>query len=455
MISFKESLEIKKTETIAYKCFYEMALKGINPESFVDWLDKHSETNNLILKCEEWVNTELKINEQGFFQKVGNWMQNLTGKGSQNQDPLATASNQAVAKISDLIKKSNRQGSRLAQKEIQDSLYNVLQTLKNTTVQSPVVPSAPKETPPVPKPITPMPGSPQTIDQAQKQMAQQAKDLRASSGEEYFGDNTINPLDKKLMEIRIRNLCTVISDSGYNPKSFAEWLTSEFILDESSWLGGALAGIKGGIKGGWERLMGGGEGGIWDAFRKGYRGGRDDKYDQYDLQSIEDAVKHLNDFSAKLGSIDAYKQLSQQLGDLASKLKNAAIAKPPEPAVEAPKPKTDDTAVDPMAAAMGSASAKPVDPMAAAMGSSTNVDTPTGDSADLIKKAEDFIVSKKGNIMKQIQQKWKTLSPEAKKEIANSQQFKAVQANSIPFTHGELLKLVNSKLKAVSSAAAK
>lgn len=373
MISFKESLELKKTEKLASECFREMIIRGISPESFVEWLDIHSETDHIADKAEKWVITELKVNEQGFFQNVGNfmqgaankvqgavgnWMQNagnkmMAGSGS-NQDPLVVASNQAVEKINDLIKKSNRQNSRLAQKDIQDSLYGILKTLKNTPVAT--------QPPPIPpqagaKPMKPMAGGPPTVDAASKARAAGAATDRASSPDQFHYESSrhgkINPIEIKLMETRIKSLCFLIEERGFDSKLFAEWITNEYVLDEANWLGGAWAGLKGGLAGGFDRFMGGGEGSVWDAFTKGYKGSRDEKYDQYDIKSIEDAIKHLTDFSGKLDAAN-YKELSKQIADLSANLRNVATSKAPaevaaKPTGEAPPPAGETPPADPAA----------------------------------------------------------------------------------------------------------
>lgn len=367
MISFKESLEFKKTEKLALECFREMIIRGISPEAFVEWLDTHSETDHIADKAEKWIVTELKVNEQGFFQNVGNFMQGaankvqgavgsfmqnagnkmMAGSGS-NQDPLVVASNQAVEKINDLIKKSNRQNSRLAQKDIQDSLYGILKTLKNTPVAT--------QPPPIPpqagaKPMKPMAGGPPTVDAASKARAAGAATDRASSPDQFNYESSrhgkINPIEIKLMEARIKSLCFLIEGRGFNSKLFAQWIANEYVLDEANWLGGAWAGLKGGLAGGFDRFMGGGEGSVWDAFTKGYKGSRDEKYDQYDMKSIEDAIKHLTDFSGKLDAAN-YKELSKQIADLSANLRNVATSKAPaesgaKPAGEAPPAEAGET----------------------------------------------------------------------------------------------------------------
>lgn len=327
MISFKESVQIKTTEKLANECFFIMLNHNINPESLVEWFDTHSEADDISKKAVNWIKTEIHLNEQGLLQKIGGYFQNLTNAGNQStKDPLTTASQAAITKLSDLLKKSQRQGSKLNQTSVQDALQKVLQVLKNTPIAS-VPPPLPQSAQQSPQPIKPMQGGPPTIQQAQQQMAQGAKNARATSGEQYFGDSTVNIIDRKLMETRIKKLCYALEESGYCSKKFVNWISNEYVLGESSWLGAAWQGIKGGLSSGFDRFMGGGEGSVLDAFRKGYRGGQQEKYDQYDTQAIEDAVKHLNDFASKL-SAPQHQELSKQIAELSSVLKNVSIAKP-------------------------------------------------------------------------------------------------------------------------------
>ena len=90
-------------------------------------------------------------------------------------------------------------------------------------------------------------------------------------------------------------------------------------INESGFIGGAWSGLKGAVKGGWDRLMGGGEGSIWDSIQGGYRSGRDSKYDDYDRQAIADAIKHLGNFSKQIEG-STLQNFQQQINGLITNL---------------------------------------------------------------------------------------------------------------------------------------
>ena len=441
MISFRESLQLKKFEKLASECFAEMMAHHISPESFVEWLDIHSEAENISDKAENWITTELHLNEQGLLQKVGGWFQNLANQGKQtSQDPLTVASQQAMAKITDLIKKSQRQGSKLNQPSVQGALQKVLQVLKNTPVVS-VPPPLPKEQPPqpqTPKPIPQMPGAPPTIQQAQQQMAQGAKSARASSGEEYFGDSTINIIDKKLMETRIKNFCYALEENGYSSKKFVDWIVNEYVLGESSWLGAAWQGIKGGLSSGFDRLMGGGEGSVLDAFRKGYKGGQQEKYDQYDVKAIEDAVKHLSDFAGKL-TAPQYQELSKQIAELSSMLKNVSVSKT--------EPTTPPPTTPPSEGDKGGGADDMMQKLSAFSAQSATETPPAKPSVtpeEFLKNYPERTTKGKLSVVGSI----RNLPKDIQDKILQTDEFKAVMANQSP----PLILALSKKIKSMTPA---
>lgn len=449
MISFKESLQIKKTEKLAEECFSLMLNHNIDPELFVEWLNTHSESADISNKAVNWITTEIKLNEQGILQKIGGYFQNLTNSGSQtNQDPLTAASQSAISKLTDLLKKSQRQGSKLNQDSVQNSLQKVLQVLKNTPVSS--VPPALPKTPQTPQPIKPMAGAPLTIQQAQQQMAQGAKNARASSGEEYFGDSTVNVIDRKLLEARIKNLCYVLEEKGYQSENFVKWIINEYTLGESNWLGAAWQGIKGGLSSGFDRIMGGGEGSVLDAFRKGYKGGQQEKYDQYDTQAIEDAVKHLNDFASKL-SAPQHQELSKQIAELSAVLKNISISKPaPQPTQ--PTDPTSPTSPEP-ADKKGSDSDDMMKKLSAYSAQSQTDNSSSSPVVDDKAKAEEFLknypekttkgkLSVVGSIRK--------LPKDMQDKILQTDEYKAVMAKQTPPAILALSKKIKSMTPASS-----
>lgn len=135
--------------------------------------------------------------------------------------------------------------------------------------------------------------------------------------------NSFSPIGQKLFETRIKSICYKLDELKINPYHFATCFVDEFCEDnninESGFIGGAWSGLKGAVKGGWDRLMGGGEGSIWDSIQGGYRSGRDSKYDEYDRQAIADAIKHLGNFSKQIEG-STLQNFQQQINGLITNL---------------------------------------------------------------------------------------------------------------------------------------
>lgn len=352
MMSFRESLETKKTMAIARECFTEMARRNVDPESFVAWLESSLEERPEMLESEggAWLETELKLNEAGFLKSM---FSNIFK--SKPTDPLQAA----MSKVQDLITRSNRQGSRLSQEKIQNMLHSMLSLLKSRQFPTPASqaakpgdagkPAAPGK-PPAPAPGA-RPGAPRAnIDLSAKSFATgpggtmpvgsgtarkpQAAGARTTT-QRFESSNGVSNIERMLLETRIKSLCFLLSDTGHDPMAFAQWYTSQRSLDES-WLGGAISGIKGGLAGGWDRLMGGGEGSVLDAFRKGYTTSRDANYDQDDIKAMDDAMRHLSDFAKNLPA-DQFADVQKQIADLVTSLRDASTAKMPQQKPQEPR----------------------------------------------------------------------------------------------------------------------
>jgi hypothetical protein len=123
--------------------------------------------------------------------------------------------------------------------------------------------------------------------------------------------------------------CVLLYEMEINPVAFADWATSEDVVCEAGdWLGGAWSGLKGGLAGGWDELMRGGTGGFFGGFRKGWRSSRDTKYDQYDIQAIDDAMKHFQDLANRLSGSE-HADLNAKMAQLIDNLKKVSAEKPP------------------------------------------------------------------------------------------------------------------------------
>ena len=352
MISFRESLETKKTLQIASECFAEMVRHKVDPDLFADWLGLHAEefSDSLTAESQAWLETELRLNEAGLISDLASKAKGFLGglfKGGSG-DPLASA----MSKIQDLIGRSKRQGSRLSQENLQSMLHNVMAVLKSRQFPTPATAQ------PAAQPAEPQPAAAQPPADARAGVPRANVDLSpqvsvAGAGGSYkptaatpkpttpapkpkpqtfVNVEGVSTLQRKLLETRLKSLCFLLSDSGYDPMAFAEWYTSQRVLDEG-WLTGALAGIKGGLAGGWDRFMGGGEGSVLDAFRKGYITSRDASYEQDDIRAIESAMKSLIEFSKGLPP-EQFADVQKQIAELITALREALTARI--------KPKTED-----------------------------------------------------------------------------------------------------------------
>lgn len=352
MNSFRESLEIRKTLAVASECFSEMQRRQVDPESFVNWVESldHSYDRDLVAECMEWLETELRLNEAGFVSNIMDKTKGLLGslfQGS-SKDPLQAA----MAKVQDLIKKSSRASSRLSQDKLQSALHGMLSTLKSRQFPTPSMAQSQEPTkvgvPRANVDLSPQVGVAGPGSYKVATAASTAPVQPVQTKTDKFSETT-SLIQRGLLETRMRNLCYLLSELGYNPKSFAEWYTSQRELEES-WLAGALSGIKGGLAGGWDRIMGGGTGSILDAFRKGYITSRDAVYEKEDLRAIDEAIKHLLDFAKGLPP-EGFADVQKQIAELISMLKEAATARvkassEPEAKPSEEKPKDAPPAAD-------------------------------------------------------------------------------------------------------------
>lgn len=371
MITFKESIEIKNTIKLAEKCFYMMESYKISSINFVDWIESsfdNSQDINENLRL--WLQTEINflenydsevfeeeditfgqslakdfdaVKNSTIGKKIGQWgsaaLQGVK-KGMQqysaHSDVQSMAKNVGTAKqkLIDLFKRGERQGSILSNDKIKTALSNIINMLQkidpSTIGRTPQPANANPET--ARYNAANVPEQPASPDMANVTFNGQpsggdAKQItpfdRTTTKTANLQTNSFSPIGQKLFETRIKSICYKLDELKINPYHFATCFVDEFCEDnninESGFIGGAWSGLKGAVKGGWDRLMGGGEGSIWDSIQGGYRSGRDSKYDDYDRQAIADAIKHLGNFSKQIEG-STLQNFQQQINGLITNL---------------------------------------------------------------------------------------------------------------------------------------
>jgi len=357
MITFKESIEIKNTIKLAEKCFYMMESYKISSINFVDWIESSFDDNQDINEnLRLWLQTEInflenydsevfeeeditfgqslakdfdavknstigkKIGQLGSaaFQGVKKGMQQY----SAYSDVQSMAKNVGTAKqkLIDLFKRGERQGSILSNDKIKTALSNIINMLQK------IDPSTIGRTPQPDMANVTFNGQPSGGDAKQITPFDPTTSITPN-----LQTNSFSPIGQKLFETRIKSICYKLDELKINPYHFATCFVDEFCEDnninESGFIGGAWSGLKGAVKGGWDRLMGGGEGSIWDSIQGGYRSGRDSKYDDYDRQAIADAIKHLGNFSKQIEG-STLQNFQQQINGLITNLNKTLTYKP-------------------------------------------------------------------------------------------------------------------------------
>lgn len=297
MISFRDSIQNRHLNEAAAECFTLMIDRGIDPDSFIEWLSANIESEQVSENCFVWLEASMReVVEEG----VGDMFRGLFAKDTS----LKKAVSDAIYKLNDLLARGQRQNSRLNKKELEEMMRGMVAILKHMPVPEEGRPVPPGPVPPVPPgPVPPVPPPPP--------------------------HESVTFAQKKLLETRLRMACVLLYEMGANPVAFAEWATSEeSVCEASDWLGGAWAGLKGGLAGGWDELMRGGAGGFFGGFRKGWRSSRDTKYDQYDIQAIDDAMKHFQDLANRLPGPE-HAELNTKIAQLIDNLKKVSAEKPP------------------------------------------------------------------------------------------------------------------------------
>ena len=321
MINFNQFKENKKTIALGQICFQIMETYGINSSIFFEWIKTIKDSKDISSNIDLWFDTEINFIENYHSEIIENFSENIetttslikelinqfeyiknheSNKISENiQNRISTYlppnhikfimtnAEQSKEKLEDLLSKSQREGSVLNNKIIQTALNSIVRKFEY------IKPNIIKK----------------LIQRNPNQMTQDKQknfDISKISADDivlgHHSESVMNPLQVKLFEIKLKSVCYKLDEIGINPHDFVTCFVSEFCennnINESNWLGGAWAGLKGAVKGGWERLMGGGDGTFWGAVQKGYRTGRDTRYGEYDKESIKDAIAHLKNFTS-------------------------------------------------------------------------------------------------------------------------------------------------------------
>lgn len=258
----------------------------------------------------------------------------------------------AKQKLIDLFKRGERQGSILSNDKIKTALSNIINMLQkidpSTIGRTPQPANANKEFDTTETPAQPAQPNMANVTFNGQPSGGDAKQItpfdRTTTKTGNLQTNSFSPIGQKLFETRIKSICYKLDELKINPYHFATCFVDEFCEDnninESGFIGGAWSGLKGAVKGGWDRLMGGGEGSIWDSIQGGYRSGRDSKYDDYDRQAIADAIKHLGNFSKQIEG-STLQNFQQQINGLITNLNKTLSYKPQQNVAPENKEKVD------------------------------------------------------------------------------------------------------------------
>ena len=339
MISFRESINNRQFNSLASDLFTNMIIHNINPDAFVEWLSKNMESNNIVLESRSWLDAEFSINENEFLNMAKNAWTGIKAKASdaygsvmkryQPDTSPQKAVSDAVTMLGDLLNRGSRQNSRLNKPNLETAMRDMLGMLKGVTKFPTVNPNTTVNPDPVERSKDPSNAKDIGVDH----IVPDARPLILSHKEW-----TPSFSQKKILETRARLASILLYERGVDPFYFSKWMTSTSEVNEvANWLGGAWAGLKGGLAGGWDNLMKGGSSGFFGGFRGGWRTSRDSKYDQYDISSINNAVKHLESISEKFKNEQEHQDMTEKLYKLIELLKNVAIEKPPIPEPEEPE----------------------------------------------------------------------------------------------------------------------
>ena len=313
MKTFLETLEQNKTNKIAHECFVLMAEKGINPLSYVAWLEKNDGLNspNIVQESKEWLVLEMDTINEGplsygvgqLTAKVPQWIGGAVDKtadwvGQQGQDfaqgfsdawpqdePSSTQTESpvqtAIKALQDLSKRANRRGSSLQQSNIQQLLFNVLQNLQQMpTPQTPQTPN-PSST------VTPS-GVPVPTPQVS------------------WSNYLLNKNNQAIYEAQINDLANSLLVVGIDPTLFTEWYINEGMHYTSieQFEEGFLSDLWGGAKS-W--MQG-----------KGFFNGMDQAKEDDDRKAAQSTLQAI----IPLMHSGEYPQINQQLQVIAKQLQN-------------------------------------------------------------------------------------------------------------------------------------
>ena len=372
MINYRDFSSRDRTMKLAEQCFVIMERNDICTENFVEWLFATGiNSEDIVAESSSWLEIEMSLNEAGFAynmgaglrkagqtvagmaqragQAIGTGIQNVRTAMTPQPNPqpnpataeLAQQPEQSIHGLSvkvktsleDLFKRGSR-GGILGSKDVQDALSGLIQKLNQYDAQLKV--AQPKVAQPAqparPAPFSP--GLPLNPKDAEAQRQEADRKARASAGPDVGSAEwgSVNHIGKRLTETRIREFCELLHESGVDPSKFVDWYISEgSYLNESEGISAGLSGIWGGLGSMAKRAFGGGDGSWGDAFQSGYRSSSSDKYRQYDLKSIDAAVKDLNQLSQYLGGTEL-ENLSNDIESLSTMLVNSKT-----PAAEQPE----------------------------------------------------------------------------------------------------------------------
>lgn len=378
MINYRDFSSRDKTMKLAEECFILMDRNNVCPENFVEWLfEVGINSEDLVSESFSWLEVETSLNEAGFAynmgagirkagqtlggmaqragQAIGAGVQNIrnamTPQASSPPNPSAELAaqppQQTVHGMSLRVKKSLenlfKRGSRggiLANKNVQDALSGLIQKLNQYDAQLKV--AQPKA---AAQPARPAPFSsslPLNPADAEAQRREADRKARASAGPDVGSAEwkNLGYAGKRLTEVKLRKFCILLHESGVDPSKFVDWYISEGLyLNESEGISAGLSGIWGGLGSMAKRAFGGGEGSWGDAFQSGYRSSSADKYRQYDLKSIDAAVKELSQLSQHLKGTEL-DNLGDDIESLSTMLVNSKTPTVPEPE-KAEEPEAD------------------------------------------------------------------------------------------------------------------
>jgi hypothetical protein len=191
----------------------------------------------------------------------------------------------AIQSLQDLSKRANRHGSKLQQANIQQMLFNLIQTLQDPNSMAQQQPAG--TVPPVRQP------QPQPQPQLQPQPQPQPQTTTPPQQQTSWTDHGFGGvLRKKLYEVRIKNLADNLVSAKIDPELFVDWYINEgmnssrFDEDFRQWAHGLWGGVKGMFNG------------------KGFTGGWNEVDDDYDREAAENTLKAILPLMGKNPQLD-------------------------------------------------------------------------------------------------------------------------------------------------------